>query len=179
MNDNFVHGNFWNVAHTKKAETFTYTKKGKKIVNTKTLINEVFGNKKHSKPYSRLIKENSEGEDEIIGTPNEVAKSLVEVLEKWMGKGRKKWYTGHTIEKNTAEGRALRMLISEKGANIDLKKHNIPRKFKIVLEHLQKVEGITNEMFENCTQHITKEEWAKFWSSVKKRNCTRTYWYNC
>ena len=64
MNDNFVHGNFWNVAHTKKAETFTYTKKGKKIVNTKTLINEVFGNKKHSKPYSRLIKENSEGEDE-------------------------------------------------------------------------------------------------------------------
>ena len=168
MNDNFVHGNFWNVAHTKKAETFTFTKKGKKIVNTKTLINEVFGNKKHSKPYSRLIKENSEGEDEIIGTPKEVAKSLVEVLEKWMGKGRKKWYTGHTIEKNTAEGRALRMLISEKGADIDLKKHNIPRKFKTILEHLQKVEGITNKMFENCTQHITKEEWAKFWSSVKK-----------
>ena len=23
-------------------------------------------------------------------------------------------------------------------------------------------------MFENCTQHITKGEWANFWSSVKK-----------
>ena len=56
----------------------------------------------------------------VLSKPTEVARELVQALQVWFGKGRKLWFTGLDIEKDSAIGRAIRMDIAQNGENVEV-----------------------------------------------------------
>lgn len=165
---NFVYGNYWHEHYTKRHEVDTKTVKNKGIVCTKTVTKGILGEKKHSKPYSRIVKSDTTGDTEGLSKPKEVARELVQALQLWFGKGRKLWFTGLAIEEDSPTGQAIRMNIAQNGENVDWKKYGIPEKFLPILKHLKYFSKATTEMYHGCTDPITKEEWIQLWKARKK-----------
>ena len=168
VNDNFVLGNYWHEHYTKRGEVFTRTSKDKKVVCSKTLTRVILGEKKFSKPYARIVKTDSTDETVVLSKPTEVARELVQALQVWFGKGRKLWFTGLDIEKDSPTGRAIRMDIAQNGENVDWQKYNIPAKFLPILKHLKYSDKATDSMYSGCTDPITEDEWRRLWKARKK-----------
>ena len=70
-----------------------YTKKGKRVVKTRRLIDSVCGRLKKAGPYASLAVGKGASR-RVITVLKEVAKALVKKFDGWMGHGRKSWYTG-------------------------------------------------------------------------------------
>ena len=109
-----------------------------------------------------------EGEESrVLSEPSEVAAELVKHLDKWMGKGKKFWFTGNEISADSDEGRAMRRLIAELGDGCDMEQLGVPRKYAKVLRAFKRVTD-KQDLYRGVDGDITLLEWVRHWMWASK-----------
>lgn len=84
-----------------------YTRRGKKMVKVKKMVDVVCDRAKKAGPYASLA--TGKGEDRrVVTVPREVATLLVDKIKRWMGYERNSWYSGLKIGEDFLEILILR-----------------------------------------------------------------------
>ncbi len=121
-----------------------YTRRDKKIVKMKKLIDVVCDRAKKAGPYVSLAV--GKGQDRrVITVPVEVATLLVDKFKRRMGYERKSWYTGLQIGKDILERLLLRKRIAFEMSDDELvvfiDEAEIPERFKPIVVLMQRQKG--------------------------------------
>uniref|UniRef100_A0A7S3JW59 Reverse transcriptase domain-containing protein n=2 Tax=Aureoumbra lagunensis TaxID=44058 RepID=A0A7S3JW59_9STRA len=155
------------VKEARAQRALRYTENGK--LKIAQLVREAMAKPPNSKYISSLAVRNESNKLEVVTSPEQLARFLVQKFDTWMGGGgRTFWYDNSPLNALTEEGKNLRRQIALHGSNaVDFDGLGIPKKYTIIFDALKTLPGFDPSQFPDLFAPISIEEWKKYWSSRK------------